>query len=53
MTKRYICDLCWEPCILEVEKDADIPLVCPYNDEVCDKVEWKLLKEEDKNNESN
>ena len=50
MTKRYICNLCGEPCILEVEENTCAPFACPWNE--TDYPEWELLKEEDKNNES-
>ena len=31
MTKKYICELCSVLCILEVEKDAYKPYMCPFH----------------------
>ena len=45
MAKKYICYGCGDPCILEVEKDADKPDACPYNEPW--QTEWELMKEED------
>ena len=42
MTKKYICVLCGEPCILEVEDAAAKPYVCPFNE--TDEPEWELMK---------
>ena len=44
MTKKYICDECGTPCILEVEKDASKPTVCPY--EETEYPYWREFKEE-------
>ena len=35
MTKKFICDECGTPCILEVEKGASKPTNCPYNENEC------------------
>ena len=45
MTNKYICYLCGEPCILEVEKKAIKPFQCPYNE--TQYPEWEFMKEED------
>ena len=45
MTNKYICEICGEPCILEVEKVASKPFKCPYNE--TQYPEWELMKEED------
>ena len=42
MTNKYICELCGEPCILEVEKAASKPIQCPYGE--TEEPEWELMK---------
>lgn len=42
MTKKYICELCGAPCILEVvASDASTPPDCPYGE--TQYPEWELL----------
>ena len=45
MTKKYFCEICGTPCILEVEKDASEPFQCPYNE--TQYPEWELMEEGD------
>ena len=45
MTKKYICAICGEPCILEVERDASEPFQCPYDETQYS--EWELIEEGD------
>jgi len=40
---KYICDECGEACILEVESNAGVPTVCPY--EETKYPDWIILKE--------
>ena len=42
MVKKYICELCGEPCFLEVEESAEKPYLCPYHE--IKKPEWELMK---------
>jgi len=41
---KFICEDCGEPCILEVEDDASVPIKCPYGETVYSN--WVILKEE-------
>ena len=44
MTKKYICNLCDELCVLEVEESVEKPYVCPFNE--IKGTEWELMKKE-------
>ena len=46
MTKKYICELCGDSCILEVKKDSSTPPDCPYGETLYP--EWELMKEDEK-----
>ena len=46
MTKKYICELCGDLCILEVKKDSSTPSDCPYHE--TQYPEWELMKEDQK-----
>ena len=41
MAKKYICEECSTPCVLEVEEDASEPCGCPYKRHYYD---WELMK---------
>ena len=45
MTKKYICTLCGEPCILQLKDNAAEPYACPFGE--TDYPEWELMKEDD------
>ena len=48
-TKRYECDKCDNPCILEVKQDSKSPCQCPYMNTVitCITPDWQEVPDEE------